>query len=311
MINRDRSKYLQAIAEHQSISKAAEALYMSQPSLSRFLKNLAKELGVKLFERTIPMHPTQAGEKYLEYVRRFQLLEDEMMAELAKITPAATPTLSVSALTFLCTYAVPKIIPAFAREFPNVDIHIKELKANMLTSTLNSGETDVFLTNLLQPYLRDKYSYQILSQDPIMLVAAKSYLEERGYAVNQVNSPMSPYNIDLKTLEHETFIVLHPWQNMRVAAEKIFHHYGMAPTKIIEAPSLSSAVSLVSSNKGITFVCRSSLYPIRPVTPLVYLSAGRMSDITAIFAVYKHDNDTPLIRSFCTRASSALKSAMN
>ena len=44
MINRDRSKYLQAIAEHQSISKAAEALYMSQPSLSRFLKNLEKEL---------------------------------------------------------------------------------------------------------------------------------------------------------------------------------------------------------------------------------------------------------------------------
>ena len=119
------------------------------------------------------MHPTQAGEKYLEYVRRFQLLEDEMMAELAKITPAATPTLSVSALTFLCTYAVPKIIPAFAREFPNVDIHIKELKANMLTSTLNSGETDVFFNESAQPYLRDKYSYQILSQDPIMLVAAK------------------------------------------------------------------------------------------------------------------------------------------
>ena len=43
MINRDRSKYLQAIAEHQSISKAAEALYMSQPSLSRFPKEFGEK----------------------------------------------------------------------------------------------------------------------------------------------------------------------------------------------------------------------------------------------------------------------------
>lgn len=66
--------YITAIAKYQNITKAAEALYISQPSLSKFLSNTESELGLKLFVRADKKYiPTYTGKRYLEYAH--QILE--------------------------------------------------------------------------------------------------------------------------------------------------------------------------------------------------------------------------------------------
>ena len=72
----DRSiDYVIAVAECRSISQAAEMLYISQPSLSRYLSNLENELGVNLFVRTLNgTELTEAGKIYLEYAKEIKLL---------------------------------------------------------------------------------------------------------------------------------------------------------------------------------------------------------------------------------------------
>ena len=81
----DRSiDYVIAVAECKSISQAAEMLYISQPSLSRYLSNLENELGVNLFVRTLNgTELTAAGKIYLEYAKEIKLLKenDELQAE--------------------------------------------------------------------------------------------------------------------------------------------------------------------------------------------------------------------------------------
>ena len=58
----DAAKYILAIAEHRSISKAADALFISQPNLSRILINIEKDIGVKLLDRScLPIKTTPAG----------------------------------------------------------------------------------------------------------------------------------------------------------------------------------------------------------------------------------------------------------
>ena len=65
--------YILAIAEKKSISEAAKALYISQPSLSRYLSTLEKSLGVSLFQRTVEGTTlTEAGEQYVYYARAIQ-----------------------------------------------------------------------------------------------------------------------------------------------------------------------------------------------------------------------------------------------
>ena len=62
------ARYILAIARHQSIGKAAESLYISQPSLSKYLKNLEERLGAPLFSRhENRYYPTYMGERYLHY----------------------------------------------------------------------------------------------------------------------------------------------------------------------------------------------------------------------------------------------------
>ena len=71
------ARYILAIAKHQSIGKAAESLYISQPSLSKYLKNLEERLGAPLFDRRENhYYPTYMGERYLYYAERIAAFGD-------------------------------------------------------------------------------------------------------------------------------------------------------------------------------------------------------------------------------------------
>ena len=67
-------EYFIAIVESGSLTKAAEKLYVSQPSLSQYVKRLESSLGVELFDRTAsPLRLTYTGERYYEYVKQVQI----------------------------------------------------------------------------------------------------------------------------------------------------------------------------------------------------------------------------------------------
>lgn len=73
---RIEDKYIIEIAKERSFSKAAEKLYIAQPSLSRYIINLEDKLGVKIFDRSkMPLEITEAGEKLIEYIYKCRELE--------------------------------------------------------------------------------------------------------------------------------------------------------------------------------------------------------------------------------------------
>lgn len=92
---------------------------------------------------------------------------------------------------------------------------------------------------------------------------------------------------------------------MRIAAEAICQHYSLKPKRIIEASGLAAALGLVGGNKGVTFVCRSTIENIRPETPIIYFSCGSMENFTSVFAVFKKQIKILPFRIF----SSALQNA--
>ena len=78
--------YVLAVAECKSISKAAELLYISQPSLSRFISSLEQELGILLFERkSNGISLTEAGEIYVEYGKEIKRLNSTMEHKLKEL----------------------------------------------------------------------------------------------------------------------------------------------------------------------------------------------------------------------------------
>lgn len=305
MIDQRRCKYIKTVAECHSFSRAAQQLYVSQPSLSRFVRKVEEELGVELFERdTTPLGLTPAGQKYLDYIERFQTLEAAMQADFASIKIGRINELVIVTLPFMGTYILPKIVPHFASNYPSVNLQIEEFNNRELLRRVESRVADLVLTNLAPE--SDLFCHRTLCKDPIML--AVSYNDKmRTFFPNQCGNLNHPIPVDLSLLQDETLILLHPWQNMRIAAEKVCRHFSFVPNNTMEVSSLASALSLVGSNRGMTFVCRSSVCSIRPETPLIYFSMGEMQDVTAITAVYLKDNQNPLIHKFCDCAAQSLK----
>ena len=85
-MNTKQAFYIRTIAREGSITAAAKALYISQPSLSQTLRQIESELGVQLFDRdTLPLRPTYAGEKYLECVDTVLAANDRLENQLREI----------------------------------------------------------------------------------------------------------------------------------------------------------------------------------------------------------------------------------
>lgn len=305
MIDQRQCKYIKTIAECHSFSRASELLYVSQPSLSRYVKKVEEELGVELFERDVlPLGLTPAGKKYLEYIERFQALEAAMRADFASIKNNSVHQLVIATLPFLGTYVLPKVIPYFAENHPSIDLQIEEYSNRDLLHRVESGMADLALSNL--PPAPDFFCHRKLGSDPIMLTCAYNDKMRQLYP-GKCNNIERPVPADLKVLSDETLIVLRPWQNMRIAADTICRHFSFTPRRVLEASSLASALSLVGSNRGMTFVCRSSISSIRPEMPLIYFSMGEMQDVTSIMAIFMKDRQNPVIHSFCDCAARSLR----
>ena len=117
--------YVLAIAKYQNITKAAEALYVGQPTLSKFLISLENDLGLKLFRRSGNKYLlTYAGERYTRQAAEIMRLKNDLDVELSDILKRDVGTLNVAFANMRCTYMLPCALPAFEKLHPNVRINV-------------------------------------------------------------------------------------------------------------------------------------------------------------------------------------------
>ena len=135
--------YVLAIAKHQNITKAAESLYVSQPTLSKFLIALEHDLGLKLFRRMGHRYMlTYAGERYVEKAREILRLKADLDAELADIVKRDVGVLNVAFAPVRCSYMLPYMLPAFQSLRPNVKVNVFEGSSTENDRRLLEGQVE-------------------------------------------------------------------------------------------------------------------------------------------------------------------------
>lgn len=98
-------QYVLAIAKHLNITKAADTLYVTQPTLSKFLKGLEDDLGLRLFQKLGHTYMlTYAGERYVAKAEQILQLKKDLDLELADILKRNVGVLKVALPTMRCTY---------------------------------------------------------------------------------------------------------------------------------------------------------------------------------------------------------------
>ncbi len=144
MLESRRRYYFLEIAEHLNITKAAEALYISQPSLTQYLNQLEKELDAKLVDRKYtPLRLTRVGQIYYDYLKDAQYREQEMRALIAAETAGDDLPLRIGVPLQKSQNISDTILHHFTDAYPKVAYSIWEGTTSTVHNRVLQGELDI------------------------------------------------------------------------------------------------------------------------------------------------------------------------
>lgn len=166
--------YLVTLAEEESISRAAERLYMAQSSLSQFLHQFEAELGTKLFVRTSKgITPTYSGKCFIEHVseilREYQRAKNQLWDN--ENLAAGKVILGIS--SFRGRRMLPKVLKKFQEVYPKVKVEVVEAHSMKLEELLLEGKLDIAIVAM--PVTKLKSNVKILKKDEILLAANRNH----------------------------------------------------------------------------------------------------------------------------------------
>ena len=148
-MNLKRAQYMKTIAECGSITAAAKKLFISQPSLSQMLRQLEKEIGTPIFDRSIsPLRLTYAGEKYLNAVDRILAINSELESQLREIREEHSGRLRLGISVTRALQVMPRVLPVFTAKYPEVTLELTESGSATLEELLQNGSIDLALAAL-------------------------------------------------------------------------------------------------------------------------------------------------------------------
>lgn len=132
------------VVKNRSFSKAAEAIFISQPTVSVHIASLEDELGVPLIVRAPrEIFPTEAGKIFYNYALQIIKLRDKSMEEIKKYSDRVYGSLEIASSTVPAQYILPKVISKFAKEYPSVFVSIKQFDTMGVVEKVESMETEV------------------------------------------------------------------------------------------------------------------------------------------------------------------------
>lgn len=139
-------EYLLAVANCGSFSVAAQHCFVTQPSLSMQIKSLEEELGVVLLDRSKkPVIPTEAGEVVLAQTRETLRAYNSIREAVAELKGETSGKLRLGVIPTVAPYLLHKFIPAFARNYPKVELEISEMITSDIVEALKRDRIDAAL----------------------------------------------------------------------------------------------------------------------------------------------------------------------
>lgn len=259
--------YVYAVYLNQSFSKAAKALYISQPALSAAIKKVEVEVGTPLFDRgTNPISLTEAGQYYIDSIENIMQIEDNMKRKFKELSAKNKFTINIGAASFFCTYVLPNLIQDFEENYPQYTINLLEANADDLMKYLKSGVVDLIIDVETKG---DHYHFDSLvwAKDDILLVIPKQAkmndsLKDYRLTYDTVRSGNYRYNrylkVNLDAFKGEKFLLLREGNDMYNRSIRMFKNAGFKPKISMYLDQMLTAFLIACKGVGPTFV-RASL----------------------------------------------------
>jgi DNA-binding transcriptional LysR family regulator len=247
-------RILKAVASEKSFTRAAEILYVSQPSLSKQIKILETRLGVILFNRensTISL--TEAGKVFLQYSERILALCEESCRALNDVKNGDRGNLTVGASQTIGTYLMPRVLALFAQNYPQINIQVQVDSTRMIAKNVVNREIDIAVVGGDVPEeLKKNLNIENFVEDELILIVPKSH----PFALKKQKK------INKDDLYHLNFITLNSTSTIRKFIDNILIQNGIETKQfniIMQLNSIEGIKTAVSLGLGAAFVSSSAI----------------------------------------------------
>lgn len=246
-------RYFVAVAEAQSITRAAERLHLSQPPLSRQIRDLEEELGAPLFERTTQQVTlTQAGQFFLTEARGLLHRVDEAVRRFRAVADRASGDVRVGYSPMPMVELVPRALRVLRQTAPHVRVSLLDLSSDEILTGVARRTLDLAL--VVRPPRARGMTFERLGELPVGIIVAPDHPLARRRSVTLAEALTEP----LVTYVKRGYSDYHDW------LRRVLRQYAGRVRIAAEVDGAPSLVAAVEASQGIGFT-----------PPTVAASAGR------------------------------------
>lgn len=300
-------KYVYEVYKERSFTKAAQNLYISQPSLSARIKKIEEIIGEPLFDRsTTPLQLTEVGKVYIEAAEEITQIEQRVENYINDLAGLKTGNLAVGASTLFAAYVVPSLITQFNQKFPDVHIQLIEGNTAELEEMLGSNALDFVIDNY--HYDSILYNKELYCEENILLAVPKHFAvnEELGmYQLSYKNIKNKNYMnqkypaVPLGRFADLPFIMLTQGNDTRTRGDRLCRNVGFKPNIVLEFNQQSTAYMASSTQLGATFISDILVSQLPTFENLVYYKLDGEEAKRKVFFYYKtHKYKTRVMEEF-------------
>ena len=296
------------IYKEQSFSRAAQKLFIAQPSLSLLVKKLEKQLGVPLFDRSCkPIRLTEAGKEYIRAVESIRETESDFLNYLQSVSALEAGELGIGSNQLLSSLVLPKYITAFNQKYPKVRLSLMDANSTTLQNELSLGQLDLVIDNHTLP--EDLFDQTQLATE-YLLLAVPAHVPE-----NELLAPFrltygdilagkhesATGNVPIQKLQNVPFILMNRDNDTRKATDKIFQAANFAPNVLFELDRLTTLYSYVELGAAASIVSDTLVRNVHTADPdhIYFYPLNSKYAHRSIYASYKKNKfHSPAMQAF-------------
>jgi DNA-binding transcriptional LysR family regulator len=267
MESQDILYYIDTLLKYSNYSKAAKALYISQPYLTKVIKNVESKLNCELITRNkLPYRLTEQGKIYYQYLTSMENNYAKLIREISYVSDMGNKVLRIGILPSLGSYLIPLFLPDFLKHQPAYKINLVEDLPEKSEKLLQNNELDFWIgqnSGSISPNLNSvswgKHSYRAI-------IPRNCELYQQDVAIIPEGS------IDISQILSQKLILTSKGSAIRKQIDQLLSVYKIQPNIIMESNEIYTVLKLAKRNLGLTIVPESlhikecpseyNLYPI-------------------------------------------------
>lgn len=238
-------RVFEATARHGSFTRAAEELYLTQPTVSIQVKQLTKAVGLPLFEQIGKrLYLTEAGQALLNTSQQiFERLEQFDMS-IANLKGMKQGRLSLAVIT-TAKYFIPRLLGPFCEEYPGVDVSLQVTNHETIQARMANNEDDLYIVS--EPPEQIDLDVNPFLANPLIVLARHDH------------PLVGKRKIPIQALDGEPFIMREPGSGTRRAVQDLFDQHDVEVRVRLELGSNEAIKQAIAGGLGISVLSRHTL----------------------------------------------------